>query len=75
MKKLVKSIHRKIHSTGNKVVNVINDTRGEIATNTIGSIIVAVVIVGLLILAINQFFPGFFQDMFNNMADKLNANW
>lgn len=75
MKKLVKSIHRKIHSNRNKVVNVIKETRGEIATNTIGSIIVAVVIVGLLILAINQFFPDFFQDMFNNMADKLNENW
>jgi len=38
-------------------------------------IIIAVVIIGLLIVAINQFFPGFFQNMFSGMQDKLNANW
>ena len=51
------------------------DRRGELATNTIGSIIIAVVIVGLLIVAINSFFPGFFSSMFGQMSDKLNANW
>jgi len=36
---------------------------------------VGVVIVGLLIVAINQFFPNFFSDMFDKMAEKLNGNW
>jgi len=53
----------------------LTDTRGDLATNTIGGIIVGVVIVGLLIIAINKFFPGFFSDMFGKMSDKLNGNW
>ena len=36
---------------------------------------VAVVIIGLLIVAINAFFPSFFSSMFQSMANKLNANW
>lgn len=75
MKKVFKSIRKKIKSTGNKAAAVLRDTRGELATNTIGGIIVGVVIIGLLIVAINQFFPSFFSDMFNSMADKLNSNW
>lgn len=51
------------------------DCRGDLATNTIGAIIVAVVIVGLLVFAVNAFFPGFFTNMFNSMSTKLNANW
>ena len=75
MKKLFQTICRKIRSTGSRAAAVLTDNKGELATNTIGGIIVAVVIVGLLIVAINQFFPGFFSDMFDKMADKLNANW
>ena len=41
----------------------------------ISAIIVAVVIIGLLVVAINSFFPTFFTEMFNSMKDKLNANW
>ena len=51
------------------------DCRGDLATNTIGAIIVTVVIVGLLVVAVRAFFPGFFTDMFTAMGDKLNANW
>lgn len=54
---------------------LIRDRTGDLATNTIGGIIVAVVIIGLLVVAVNTFFPGFFTDMFSAMADKLNANW
>ena len=54
---------------------VIEDVKGDLATNTIGAIIVAVVIVGLLIVAINAFFPNFFTGMFQSMSQKLNANW
>ena len=31
--------------------------------------------VGLLIVAINAFFPNFFSNMFSSMSDKLNLNW
>jgi len=75
MKKLFKSIHKKICDTGNKAAVSMTCNRGEIATSTIGGIIVGVVIVGLLIVAVNSFFPDFFSDMFDSMADKLNANW
>ena len=57
------------------VNNFVQDVKGDLATNTIGAIIVAVVIIGILVLAINTFFPGFFTEMFNSMKDKLNANW
>ena len=75
MKKFIQSIRRKLRDTGNKAAAALTDRRGELATSTIGGIIVGVVIIGLLIIAINQFFPGFFSDMFNKMADKLNGNW
>jgi len=75
MKKLFHSISKKIRDTSNKAAVTLTCKRGEIATSTIGGIIVGVVIIGLLILAINQFFPDFFEDMFDDMADKLNDNW
>jgi hypothetical protein len=75
MKKLFQSINEIVRNINNKAVAVLTDTRGDLATNTIGGIIVAVVIIGLLIVAVNQFFPGFFQSMFNSMQQKLNANW
>lgn len=51
------------------------ECRGDLATNTIGGIIVAVVIIGILVIAINNFFPSFFAEMFESMKNKLNANW
>ena len=75
MKKFIQSILRKLRDTGNKAAIALTDRRGELATSTIGGIIVGVVIIGLLIVAINQFFPGFFSSMFSKMADKLNGNW
>ncbi len=75
MKKFIQSIRRKLRDTGNKAAAALMDRRGELATSTIGGIIVGVVIIGLLIIAINQFFPGFFSSMFSKMADKLNGNW
>ena len=75
MKKTLKTLAQKIRSTGNKASQMLTDTRGDLATNTIGGIIVAVVIIGLLIVAVNSFFPSFFTDMFSKMAQKLNANW
>ncbi|WP_277668575.1 hypothetical protein [Caproiciproducens galactitolivorans] len=75
MKKIIQSIRRKLRDTGNKAAAALTDRRGELATSTIGGIIVGVVIIGLLIIAINQFFPSFFSDMFDKMADKLNGNW
>ena len=75
MKKIINSISKKLHSAGDKAAYMLSDTRGDLATNTIGGIIVAVVIIGLLIIAINSFFPSFFTDMFGKMAEKLNSNW
>jgi hypothetical protein len=75
MKKLIHSLGKTLRYSGNKTLARLADSRGELATNTIGGIIVAVVIVGLLIVAVNQFFPGFFQNMFSGMQDKLNSNW
>ena len=54
---------------------LVQDCKGDLATNTIGGIIVAVVIIGLLVVAINSFFPTFFTEMFNSMKTKLNENW
>ena len=79
MKKFFSKLRNKIcEKTTNlavKAAAVIEDVKGDLATNTIGAIIVAVVIVGLLIVAINAFFPNFFSDMFQSMSQKLNANW
>lgn len=75
MKKIINSISKKLHSAVGKAAYMLSDKRGDLATNTIGGIIVAVVIIGLLIIAINSFFPSFFTDMFGKMAQKLNANW
>ena len=75
MKNAVKTIKKHLSKTISKANAVLSDTRGDLATNTIGGIIVAVVIIGLLIVAVNAFFPGFFTDMFGKMAQKLNSNW
>ena len=75
MKNIMKSIKKTATSTICKVKNFVQDTRGDLATNTIGAIIVAVVIVGLLVTVVNVFFPTFFAEMFGKMSDKLNLNW
>ncbi len=75
MKKWLNRMLNKFFALLLRVQFVLCDARGDLATNTIGGIIVAVVIIGLLIAAINAFFPGFFSGMFNSMSQKLNANW
>ncbi len=75
MKKLFQNLRLTARHTVGATARLLGDRRGELATNTIGGIIVAVVIIGLLIVAINSFFPGFFTSMFNSMASKLNSNW
>lgn len=75
MKKASQPIQKKARCTTNKISRLLRDKRGELATNTIGGIIVGVVVIGLLILAVNSFFPSFFSSMFEKMAEKLNANW
>jgi hypothetical protein len=75
MKKFIRKICEKVQSTGTHLANLMTDRKGDLATNTIGGIIIAVVIIGLLIVAINAFFPNFFSSMFQSMANKLNANW
>ena len=75
MKKMINSIRNKAQSLAIRTQTFIQDVKGDLATNTIGAIIVAVVIIGLLVVAVNTFFPGFFTEMFNSMKTKLNANW
>ena len=75
MKRLVKAFRSKSQELGIRAHNFFEDRKGDLATNTIGAIIVAIVIIGILVLAINTFFPDFFADMFQSMQDKLNANW
>ena len=75
MKKLINSARSKFQNLCIRANNFVQEVKGDLATNTIGAIIVAVVIIGLLVVAINTFFPTFFTDMFNSMKTKLNANW
>lgn len=75
MKKFIRDIREKAQSASTHLANLMADRKGDLATNTIGAIIIAVVIIGLLIVAINSFFPSFFTSMFQSMANKLNANW
>ena len=75
MKKLFNNLKQKALSAKASVTNFVQDVKGDLATNTIGAIIVAVVIIGILVLAVNTFFPSFFTDMFEAMKDKLNGNW
>ena len=75
MKKLISKINEKVISAHYRLTSLLHDRKGDLATNTIGAIIIAVVIVGLLIVAINAFFPSFFTDMFTSLKTKLNTNW
>ncbi|MGM9600975.1 MAG: hypothetical protein ACI3YM_04275 [Prevotella sp.] len=75
MKKFFNNLKQKALAAKTSVTTFVQDVKGDLATNTIGAIIVAVVIIGILVLAVNSFFPSFFTDMFNSMKDKLNANW
>ena len=75
MKKLFNAIRNKAQSLAVRTHTFLQDVKGDLATNTIGAIIVAVVIIGLLVVAINAFFPTFFTDMFNGMKTRLNSNW
>jgi len=75
MKKLISKINENAISAHCRLTSLLHDRKGDLATNTIGAIIIAVVIVGLLIVAIKAFFPDFFTSMFNAMKTKLNANW
>ena len=75
MKKLFNAIRNKAQSLAVRTQTFIQDVKGDLATNTIGAIIVAVVIICLLVVAINAFFPTFFTDMFNGMKTRLNSNW
>ena len=75
MKQFFKNIGNKVRGGIAKVNSKLAECKGDLAVNTIGGIIIAVVLIGLLIVAIRAFFPGFFTGMFNSMQQKLNANW
>jgi len=75
MKQFFKSIKNKARNGIATVKCKLTDCKGDLAVNTIGGIIIAVVIIGLLIVAINAFFPNFFTTMFGAMRTKLNDLW
>lgn len=75
MRKRLSAIKTKCKAVGSKLKHIACDCKGDLATNTIGGIIVAVVIIGLLVTAIDAFFPTFFADMFQSMETKLNTHW
>ena len=75
MKNAMNTIRSKVQALSVRAYCFAQDRKGDLATNTIGAIIVAVVIVGLLVVAVNSFFPGFFSSMFKSMKTKLSANW
>jgi len=75
MKQFFKNIKGRVQAGMTKAWCKLTDCKGDLAVNTIGGIIIAVVLIGLLIAAIRAFFPGFFTAMFNSMQQKLNANW
>lgn len=75
MKKFVNNLKQKALAAKTSVTNFVQDVKGDLATNTIGAIIVAVVIIGLLVVAVNAFFPTFFTDMFEGMKTRLNGHW
>ena len=51
MKKLINSARSKFQNLCIRANNFVQDVKGDLATNTIGAIIVAVVIIGLLVVA------------------------
>ena len=75
MKTMFGTVRMKLERAARKARGVLADRRGDVAVNTIGAIIIAVVVIGLLVIAINAFFPNFFTGMFQAMQQKLNANW
>ena len=79
IRRTVRTVRNKVEDlcvrTAVRTAAVVEDTRGDLATNTVGAIIVAVVIVGLLVAATKAFFPDFFSKIFKSMETKLNANW
>ncbi len=75
MRKIISRVEKTITKGYLKAKSVLADKRGDLATNTIGGIIVGVVVVGLLITAVNASFPGFFNQMFQGMSEKLASNW
>ena len=75
MKDLFGKLRSKARNLCVRVHILLNDRKGDLAVSTIGGIIIAVVMVGLIIVAVKAFFPGFFTGMFTSMQSKLNANW
>ena len=75
LKKLGEKVQEKLTGLWLNARAVTANNSGELATGTLGAIIVSVVVIGLLAAAVNRFFPTFFDTMFGQIVDKLNANW
>ena len=79
MKNFIRTVRNKVEDlcvrTNLRTAAIVEDTKGDLATNTVGAIIVAVVIVGLLVVAVKAFFPTFFTNALKGMETRLNKNW
>ncbi len=75
MKKFFRNPSNKVRCSMSAVSGKMSDCKGDLEVNTIGGIIIAVVLIGLLIVAINAFFPNFFTTMFGSMRTKLTDLW
>ena len=59
-----------------KYVSIVDSHTSELGGMAwVYAIIGMLVIIGLLVVAINSFFPSFFTEMFNSMKTKLNSHW
>ncbi|MBR2896252.1 MAG: hypothetical protein IKC03_11455 [Oscillospiraceae bacterium] len=57
------------------VKNRMADRTGDISTESLGSIIFGVVLVGILLTAVNKLFPGITENLMNMVQGKLDKLW
>lgn len=64
-----------LRNSNRSVAELLKDNRGDMAVDFLGKIIIAVVIVGLLIFAVNAIFPNLFTNILSQVESKLTAAW
>ena len=75
MRTFIRNMTKKMEGVYLRAQLLIEDKKGDITVNTIGGIIVGIIILGCLVVAANAFFGdgsgGFFKDMFTAAQKKL----
>lgn len=67
------ALRSKAQAVAAKVQTFAADKAGSDTTEKIGMVVVAIVIVGLLAVAVKNFMPGIFNSIFGTAEDKLNG--